>query len=124
MGAAPSTARLEFNVSPKTNPTIIIFLSVVPRIDCVMPRGTYLQSFKLLRQLGMSCPVALGTSSRILRATPADFVLCRSFAVNCTLFGYILVDSPDFQHFCVYFGNFLTNFEHFLIAFLSSFLVN
>ena len=39
------------------------------------------QSWKLLRHLGTGCQVGLGTSSRILRPSPAFFVVSRIFAV-------------------------------------------
>ena len=78
---------------------------------CVWQRG------KLCGKLGRSFPVGLGTSSRILRGSPAVFVLSRNFAVTYALFGYVWVNLPDFPHFWVDFGHFLANFEHFLTAF-------
>ena len=85
---------------------------------CVWQRG------KLCGKLGRSFPVGLGTSSRILRGSPAVFVLSRNFAVTYALFGYFWVNLPDFPHFWVDFGNFWANFEHFLTAFISRFSVN
>ena len=82
------------------------------------------QSWKLCRKLGRSFPVGLGTSSRILRGSPAVFVLSRNFAVNCAFFGLFWVNFADFQHFWVDFGHFWANFEHFLTAFISRFLEN
>ena len=76
------------------------------------------------QQLGRSCPVGLGTSSRILWGSSAVFFLSRNFAVTYTVFGYFWVNLSDFQHFWVYFGHFWANFEHFLTAFISRFLVN
>ena len=46
------------------------------------------QSCKLLRHLGMRCPVGLRSSSRIWRATPALFVVSRIFAVTFAHFGF------------------------------------
>ena len=43
---------------------------------CVWQRG------KLCGKLGRSFPVGLGTSSRILRGSPAVFLLSRNFAVT------------------------------------------
>ena len=57
------------------------------------------QRCKLCRKLGRSFPVGLGTSSRILRGSPAVFVLSRNFAVTCAFFGLFWVNFPDFQHF-------------------------
>ena len=57
------------------------------------------QKCKLCGKLGRSFPVALGTSSRILRGSPKVFVLSRNFAVTYALFGYFRVNLPDFQHF-------------------------
>ena len=82
------------------------------------------QRWKLCRKLGRSFPVGLGTSSRILRGSPAVFVLSRNFAVNCAFFGLFWVNFADFQHFWVDFGHFWANFEHFLTAFISRFLEN
>ena len=73
----------------------------------------------MCRKLGRSFPVGLGTSSRILRGSPAVFVLSRNFAVTYAFFGYFWVNLPDFQHFWVDFGHFWANFEHFLTAFIS-----
>ena len=78
----------------------------------------------LCRKLERNFPVGLGTSSRILRGSPAVFVLSRNFAVNCAFFGLFWVNFADFQHFWVDFGHFWANFEHFLTAFISRFLVN
>ena len=75
-------------------------------------------------QIVASCPVGFGTSSRILRATPALSVMSRIFAVIYALFGYFWVNLPDFQHFWVDFGHSWTNFEHILTAFISRFWVN
>ena len=47
---------------------------------------THKQTWKLCWKLGRSCPVGLGTSSRILRGSPE-------------LFGYFWVNLPDFEHF-------------------------
>ena len=82
------------------------------------------QRCKLCGKLGRSCPVGLGTSSRILRGSPAFFVLSRNFAVTYTLFGYFLVNLPDFQHFWVDSGHFWADFGHFLTTFISRFSVN
>ena len=87
-------------------------------------RWGYQQRWKLCRKLGRSFPVGLGTSSRILRGSPAVFVLSRNFAVNCAFFGLFWVNFADFQHFWVDFGHFWANFEHFLTAFISRFLEN
>ena len=70
--------------------------------------------------LGMRCPVGLRTSSRILRATPAFFVVSRIFVATYALFGYFLV---NFQHFWVDFGHIQADFEHFLTAIISRFWV-
>ena len=79
---------------------------------------------KLCGKPGRSCPVGLGTSSRILRESPTVFDLSISFAVTYTLVGYFWVNLPDFHYFWVNFGHFWANFEHFLTAFISRFLVN
>ena len=66
----------------------------------------------------------MGTSSRILRGSPVVFVLSRNFEVTYALFAYFWVNLSDFPHFWVDFGPFWANFEHFLTAFISRFLVN
>ena len=76
------------------------------------------QRCTLCGQLGRSCVVGLGTSSRILRVSPAVFVLSRNFAV---LFGYFWVDLPEFPDFWVDIGHFWANFEHFKTAFIGRF---
>ena len=86
--------------------------------------STQVQRCKLCGKLGRSCPVGLGTSSRISNESPAFFVLSRNFAVSYSLFGYFWVNLPDFQHFLVDFGHIWTDIEHFLTAFISRFLVN
>ena len=63
------------------------------------------------------------TSSRILRETPALFVVSGIFAVTYALFGYFWFNLPDFQHFWVDFGHIQADFEHFLTAFISRFWV-
>ena len=78
----------------------------------------------MLCQLFMSCPVGLGTSSRILRASPMLFVLSRNCAVTYAPFGYFWVNLSDIQHFWVNFGHFWTDFEHFITAFIRRLLVN
>ena len=92
--------------------------------DDFRPMKGHDQRCKLCRKLGRSFPVGLGTSSRILRGSPAVFVLSRNFAVNCAFFGLFWVNFADFQHFWVDFGHFWANFEHFLTAFISRFLEN
>ena len=57
------------------------------------------QSCKLLQQLGMSCPVGLGTSSRILKTSLTHFVQSRNFVVTYAIFGYFWVNLPNFQLF-------------------------
>ena len=85
--------------------------------------------------LGTRCPVAFGTGSRILKVSPALFVLSSIFGGNLltfwlffgqiclivTIFWSIL---SDCQHFLVNFIHSLTNFELFLSAFISRFWVN
>ena len=75
-------------------------------------------------KLGRSFPVGLGTSSRILRGSPAAFVLNRNFGVTYSLFGYFWVNLPDIQHFWVDFGHIRADLEYFLTAFISRFWVN
>ena len=62
-------------------------------------------------------PSRFETSSRILRASRELFVVIRIFAVIYVVYGYFGVNLPDFGHF-------RTNFEHFLIAFISRLWVN
>ena len=83
-----------------------------------------MQRWKLCGKLGRGCPVGLGTSSRILRGSPAFFVLSSNFAVTYALFGYFGVNWPDFQNFWADFGHFWADFEHFLITFINRFSVN
>ena len=85
---------------------------------CVWQRG------KLCGKLGRSFQEGLGTSRRILRGSPAVFVLSRNFAVTYALIGYFWVNLPDFPHLWVDFAHFWANFEHFLTASISRFLVN
>ena len=75
--------------------------------------------------------VGLGTSSRILRGSPAVFVLSWNFEVTYALFGYFWVNLPDFHYFWVDFGNFWadfgnfwTDYKHLLSSFISRFLVD
>ena len=65
-----------------------------------------------------------GAGSRILRGSPAFFVLSRNFAVTYAYFGYFCVNLPDFQHSWVDFGHFWADFEHFLTTLISRFSVN
>ena len=106
---------------------LLLFLLSIPSSHSYLPvwsKRTWGQRWKLCRKLGRSFPVGLGTSSRILRGSPAVFVLSRNFAVNCAFFGLFWVNFADFQHFWVDFGHFWANFEHFLTAFISRFFVN
>ena len=80
-----------------------------------------IQSCKLLRHPGIRCPVGLRISSRILRKTPALFVMSRIFALIFALFGYFWFNLADFRHFWVDFGHIPADFEHFLTAFISRF---
>ena len=60
--------------------------------NSTMEFNTYLQivwqSCKLLRHLGPSCPVALQTSSRILKVYPTLFAMSRILKVTSAHFGY------------------------------------
>ena len=79
------------------------------------------QRCKLYWRLGTRRPVRYGTSSRILRASPALFVMSRIFAVTYALFWIFF---SQFAWFPTFVGHFWNDFEHFLIAFISRFRDN
>ena len=66
----------------------------------------------------------MGTSIRILKGSPAFFVLSRNFVVCYALFGFFWVNLLDFQYFWVDFGHFWADFKQFLTTFISRFSEN
>ena len=103
-----STCSISISISYPGMVHLTVISSIMLVTVCVYLENvtSYQQRCKLCGLMGRSCPVGLGTSSRILRRSQAVFVLSRNFAVTYALVGYFWANLPDFQHFSIDFGNF------------------